>query len=152
MGARLRFFALLMLSLLFASPAPAGATYELAFLTLLIADKDPFNVCAAEPRTSTPQQSSRADQRDDVQLVQRGGCPAGFPVDCNNGKCCPSGSYCVGTSHCCRNDRSACRTGCCPGGSPHTCPQVNRCFATLADAQRGGCPMASIEVCGRPVR
>ncbi len=62
-------------------------------------------------------------------------CPAGYPLDCADGHCCPAGTSC-------------CTDGCCPGGYPHRCG--SQCYVTLQDAVDAGCSMNEIEVCGVP--
>ena len=69
-----------------------------------------------------------------VQLAQEEECPPDFPVDCFNGRCCPTATACC-------DDGS-----CCPTGYPHHCG--SRCYATLQGALDAGCNMADISVCG----
>ena len=71
--------------------------------------------------------------------VAQDACPAGFPVDCFDNRCCPEGSSCCQPS------------GCCPSGYPHTCG-TGKCYVTLQDAVDGGCAMDDIQVCGVPVQ
>jgi len=69
-----------------------------------------------------------------------GGCPAGFPTDCQNGFCCPSGDTC-NTSGCCGGQYPvACGDYCCTQGS--TCGQ-----GSCTDP----CPAATPVACGDPL-
>ncbi|MCB7128408.1 MAG: tetratricopeptide repeat protein [Candidatus Brocadiales bacterium] len=69
------------------------------------------------------------------------------PVNCNDGTCCKPG-YTCNTNCQCKTGQALCSSGCCSFSKPHTCPQVNKCFETSADALEGGCPQGDIEVCG----
>ncbi len=82
------------------------------------------------------------------------GCPAGFPIDCGNGRCCPSGTVCCGSGGCCPVETPLCcgNGKCCGAGKPHACPSKGKCFVTLNDAIEAGCSMQEVFVCGQPVR
>jgi len=56
-----------------------------------------------------------------------------YPINCNNGVCCASGSYCCSMS-CCPSGSLCCPTGCCPPGYPWFCPENNRCYERYDDA------------------
>lgn len=80
-------------------------------------------------------------------------CPAGFPVDCGNTRCCPSNTWCLPEGGCAPNGWSSCGRGkICPPGKSVACPRLAKCYASPADAQRAGCSIAEQVVCGRPVR
>lgn len=75
-------------------------------------------------------------------------CPAGYPILCAGTKLCCAAGYSCNTGCACKVGKGRCGSGCCPFGTPHTCPQARKCFRTLSDAVAGGCPRASVEVCG----
>jgi hypothetical protein len=80
-------------------------------------------------------------------------CPSGFPVNCNNGRCCPANTWCVAEGGCVPNGWSYCGGGkTCPPGKPVACPRLGKCFAGSGDAQQAGCSFAEQKVCGVPVR
>ncbi len=83
-----------------------------------------------------------------------GGCPAGFPLDCGNGRCCPSGTVCCRDGGCCPVDAPLCcgNGKCCGAGKPHACPSRKKCYVTLNDAINDGCSMQEVFVCGQPIR
>ena len=56
-----------------------------------------------------------------------------YPINCNNGVCCASSSYCCSMS-CCPSGSLCCPTGCCPPGYPWFCPENNRCYERYDDA------------------
>lgn len=82
------------------------------------------------------------------------GCPAGFPIDCGNGRCCPSGTVCCRDGGCCPSDTPLCcgNGKCCGAGKPHACPSRKKCYVTLNDALNDGCSLQEVFVCGQPVR
>ena len=68
------------------------------------------------------------------------GCPAGFPTDCHNGFCCPSGATCNAT-------------GCCGGQYPVACGDY--CCTPGSVCGQGGCtdpcPAGTPVACGNPL-
>ncbi len=68
-----------------------------------------------------------------------GGCPAGFPTNCQNGFCCPSGDTCN-------------TTGCCGGQFPVACGDY--CCTQGSTCGQGSCtdpfPAATPVACGNP--
>ncbi len=85
--------------------------------------------------------------REPTQLAE-GQCPSGYPIRCAGKKYCCRAGYSCNTGCACKMGKARCSSGCCPFGTPHTCPQARKCFRTLSDAIAGGCPRASVEVCG----
>lgn len=90
---------------------------------------------AAAPASKDGKPTSSTGHADDasVQTAQNE-CPPGFPIDCQNGNCCPADSSCCDVG------------GCCPTGYPHRCG--SRCYATLEGAQEAGCSFSQISICG----
>src|SRR5205814_546568 len=68
------------------------------------------------------------------------GCPAGFPIDCHTGFCCPSGSTCNSAGCCGGQMPVACNGYCCAPGS--VCGQ-----GSCTDPCPAGTPVA----CGDPL-
>ena len=104
---------------------------------------------------SVPSRGWRSPCSFDSQLRPlAGGCPAGFPLDCGNGRCCPSGTVCCREGGCCPTDAPLCcgNGKCCGAGKPHACPSQKKCYVTLNDAINDGCTMQEVFVCGQPIR
>lgn len=56
-------------------------------------------------------------------------CPSGYPVDCGNNRCCPSGYTCGGTcgGECCGTTPNGGGGGTCPTGYPNNCGNGRCC-------------------------
>lgn len=75
-------------------------------------------------------------------------CPTGYPVNCNNGFCCPSGTTCIAGGKCQNNNSTGlcpigypvdCHDGtCCPGGD--VCIGGGRCSMQPGGNNNNGCP------------
>ena len=81
-----------------------------------------------------------------------GVCPAGYPVDCGNERCCQANTYCI-IGGCVPNGWSDCGGGkICPPGMPIACPRLQRCYSGQNTAADAGCSITETVVCGTPVR
>ncbi|MCP4679081.1 MAG: hypothetical protein GY854_27040, partial [Deltaproteobacteria bacterium] len=59
------------------------------------------------------------------QPAARAECPDGYPVDCGDGYCCPSGTTCAGNGQC--ESGGGGGGGTCPDGYPVNCGDGTCC-------------------------
>lgn len=86
-----------------------------------------------------------SDECPNMQTQPTNNCPSGYPVDCNNGYCCPSGTTCCKDSAWCGSDSSACEETDDPVGSSGSgsgCDSSDICSqagGTESTLRQGGC-------------
>lgn len=132
-----------------ACEVPQGARSAndiLVLAGLVIAPRRILQICLREDSAST-RVGFNFVPREPTQLAESR-CPSGYPIRCASKTYCCRAGYSCNTGCACRVGKARCSSGCCPFATPHTCSQAGKCFRTLSDAVAGGCPRASIEVCG----